>query len=516
MKFKFFLISVLFLVAKVQSQDILGKKERNKVRLQGEKFFDKGDYLNALEKYSILLSSDSLNPEWNYHVGVCKFHLKNYRHEALNYFKKCDSRINTEYHYYFGVLNHLAGNFDIARAELEIYIAMKADREQDDAWILQLIDNIFTAQNLMNRPINVEVKNLGAIINTKYSEYVPLISADGKELFFTARKPGEKFQSKDIYGQYYEDIYYSKNINGAWSLPELLPTSINTEAHDACVSLTPEGENLLIYRTSSSVINGFIYSVTFDGTTWSDLSILEGNVNRDNSLEASACYSPSGHMIIFSSNRSGGFGGKDLYKIVKLPNGKWSEAQNLGATINTPFDEDAPFIHSNGRQLYFSSQGHNNMGGFDVFVSEFDESGKFSQAKNMGYPINTVGDDIYFVLNGSETIGYYSSDREGGFGETDLYELCFLQNSSNKVNTAYVVNPQNKPCSAKITLINTTTNTIAGIYKSNPKTGKFILLSDDNHEYSIIVESDGYYKYVESIILTNDDFKIVLTPIINE
>src|SRR5690606_258080 len=137
--------------------------------------------------------------------------------------------------------------------------------------------------------------------------------------------------------------------------------------------------------------------------------------------ESYASITPNDKVIYFSSNRDGGFGGKDIYKIERLPNGSWSKAVNLGSTVNTPYDDDAPFIHSDGRTLFFSSQGHQNMGGFDIFKTKLNDNGEWTTPENIGFPINTVNDDIYFVLAADGKTGYYSSSQQGGFGGQDIY-----------------------------------------------------------------------------------------------
>ena len=311
-----------------------------------------------------------------------------------------------------------------------------------------------------------------------------------------------------MYGQYYEDIYFSELKDGIWSSPKQLTAPVNTPTHDACVGLTPEGENLLIYRTNNTLTSGDIYLTESDGSKWSEPIILDEVINSADWNEPSACFSPDGGTIYFTSNRPGGLGGKDIYRAVKLPGGKWSEPMNLGPNINTPFDDDAPFVHSNGKELYFSSKGHENMGGYDVFKSEIDSNGNWQKAKNMGSPINSTDNDIYLVLTADGQTGFLSSSRDGGLGETDLYSFRFTYGDPGYlVGEGFVRDENGNPINAKITVIETDIMKIHGVYKANRLTGKFIYLHCEDHDYEIVVEAEGYNS--KTVYMTGDTFNTI-------
>lgn len=506
MKRTFFLL-VIVVLPLMAVAGVSDKKKYKKKLHKAEIYFDKGDYYNAMVIFEELLAADSSSKYINYHVGVCKFHLQQFKKEALKYIEKADESVSQEIYYYLGILYHQNQKFDIALENFTKYQKVEV-REREDAYIKQLISNISTAKKFLTHPLAVEILNLGEGINSVHAEYVPLITADGNKLFFTSRRPNSTGGEKDLLGNYFEDIYYSVKSNDEWGTVVQLPAIINTTTHDACVGLTPEGENLLIFRTHENLISGDIYLSESDGNNWNTPVLLDPIINSADWNEPSACYSPDGEIIYFSSNRPGGFGGKDLYRSVKLPNGKWSVAINLGANINTPFDEDAPFVHANGKEFYFSSKGHENMGGYDVFKSIIDSSGTLQKAFNMGYPINTVGDDIYLVLAADGQTGYISSAREGGIGETDIYLFRFTSmDPGYVVSEGFVKNEQGEPLPAKITVIETDMMKIHGIYKSNRLTGKFIYLHCENHTYELIIESEGYFS--KTIYLQGDEVEIL-------
>lgn len=488
---KLLLLVILLMSANSLWSNVSSDKNKKKLH-KAENYFDKADYYKSMVLFEELLLEDPSSPYLNYHVGVCKYQLRQYRKEALTYLEKSNEKINTELYFYLGMLYHQNNQYDKALENLRKYLAVEI-RDNDEVVINQLINNVTSAQKLSKFPVNVSINNLGITINSAYSDYVPLISADGTKLFFTSRREGSTDGKLDVYGEYFEDIYLCEILNGKWNFPIQLSAPINTGTHDACVGLTPEGENLLIYRTNTSMTAGDIYLSESDGVKWNVPVLLDPVINSEEWNEPSACFSPDGEVIYFSSNRPGGFGGKDIYRTVKLPNGKWSQPINLGENINTAFDDDAPFVSSNGKELFFSSKGHENMGGFDIFKSEIDSNNKWKSAMNIGFPINSVYDDIYFVLTADGVHGYYSSNKEGGFGGSDIYAIEFVSlEDGYTVMEGFIKDLLGNPISAKVTVIETDKMKVHGIYKSNRLTGKFIYLSCSDHDYELIIESEGF------------------------
>lgn len=505
----YFLIAGLLLCSWLGAQP-LSRKELRRLKTKAENLFDKGEYFKSLELFDRLLKTDSLNPYYNYHAGVCKFNLKRYQRESLHNLLLAQGKVNYDVHYYLGCAWHLAEKFDLALKEFNLYLDYKGEKTIEDREVRRQVNKVIEAQKKIAGPSLTELFNLGEKINSDYPDYVPLISADGTILFFTSRRPGSTGNEKNTYGEYYEDIYEARLSGGSWAAPRNIGAPVNTNNHDACVGLTPEGQTLLIYRTSRSLVAGDVYSSIFDGSNWKEPEMLR-EIDSEKWLEPSACYSPDGNTIYFSSNRPGGYGGKDLYRVTRLPNGKWSQPVNLGAGINTPYDEDAPFIHPDGRRLYFSSTGHENMGGYDVFCTVADSNMKWSAPVNMGYPLNTVSDDIYFVVTGDGNTGYISSDRTGGLGETDIYKVNLHENDLQYgVRSGYVRSDKGAPVDARITLIDNSTNKVTGIFKSNHFTGKFILLMVPDRDYTVLVESAGHHSETVHAQLEQSDLDITL------
>ncbi len=460
--------------------------------------FDTDDFRNALIKYLSIYNEDSDNEKINLNIAISRYKLKEFPDSILPYLVKVDKSTNAEAQFYEAKIFHLEHKFDEA---IEHYVKYKKfdenKREFKNAEVDRLIEVSKHAQAYMNDPHKAVIKNLGNHINTKYPEYVPLISADETVLYFTSRRPGSTGNITDAWGNYYEDVYVSYYKKGDWSEPANVGSPINTKTHDACVALSADAQQMIIYRTSKDDISGDLYTTqaTIDG--WSAPEKLGPQINTE-FKEVSACFSPDGNSIIFSSDKPGGLGGKDLYKVVKLPNGKWSLATNMGNSINTKYDEDAPFISADGNTLYYSSKGHETMGEYDIFKCNMLEEGLFTKTEDIGYPVNTVGDDIYFVVNASAKHGYYSSLNENatepGYESEDLYfiDMHFVETDLLVKKGIALQGKSQHATAAKITLIDKETNKVSGIYNSNSNTGSFIVVLNPYASYKVIAECKDY------------------------
>lgn len=211
--------------------------------------------------------------------------------------------------------------------------------------------------------------------------------------------------------------------------------------------------------------------------------------------EPSASIAPGGEEIYFTSDRPGGFGGLDIYRIRRLPNGEWSLPLNLGPNVNTAKDEDAPFVHSDGVTLFFSSKGHNTMGGYDIFkavLTDPDMNG-WSTPENMGYPLNTVNDDIYFSLSEDGETGFFSSERVGGLGMQDIYRVEFPGTQLDYIVVRGVVtDASDEPMSARIVVSDLAGTEVQGVYNANANTGRYLLVLTPGERYMLNVEAPGF------------------------
>jgi tetratricopeptide (TPR) repeat protein len=489
-------------------------KEFRKLMWEGNQGFEIGDYLNAKNAFEKAEAIDSSNKELNYKLGMCKFEIKKFRNDSRKNFERIKSADYPEVNYYLGILYHLSKEFDKAIACFTAYQSAKGEKEHLAKEINDLLIKCYSAQLLESTKYSsVEIENLGPTINTEFPEYVPLIPADEKFMIFTSRRKNVVHDKQNVYGEYYEDIYQTFRNNGNWTAPKLLDSAINTVTHDACTGLSADGEKLLLFRTSKDTRTGDILESNFINAVWTKPTPLRLNVNSSDYIESSACYSPNNDIVFFSSNRMGGFGGKDLYYVKKLPDGTWGIPRNLGENVNTEYNEDAPFVDALGKTVYFSSEGHTNMGGYDVFKSNFDEAGYFTKAVNLGSPINTVNDDVFFVLNPDSSVAYLSSEREGGYGSQDIYKVYFNDNPATlKVYDVHVQDEQNTVIkNVDITLYDAKSNELVGKYKSNPNSGKIIFISRPQRQFKIQIQANGFEtKMLENYSLA-DNYEVLFT-----
>ncbi len=396
-------------------------------------------YYNAEIIIDKLLTIQPASANYNYRKGYLILNSRLDHAAAIPYLEKAITDINKNFDsystrersappdaiYHLAACYHLDEQLEKAKEHYALFIASSAKKSELIAVAEMNIKQCDVAQHEMNNPKEVKVNNLGKNVNTSMAEYAPAVSLDGGSIYFTSRRPWEdgsteQFRDPKLYN-YPEDVYVSYlDENNQWIAPEKLGFC-DGELNEATISVSGDEKRIYIYQDYSG--GGDIYYSDFSNNEFEQLSALKHEAVNTDYWETHCTVTPDGENMYFVSDRPGGYGGRDIYRIVKLPNGEWSKAQNLGPEINTPYDEDAPFIAVDNKTLYFSSNGDKSMGGFDVFVTFRDEMNAWSTPLNMGYPINSTGSDIFYTTTFDGTRGYLSSFRKGGFGEKDIYEI---------------------------------------------------------------------------------------------
>ncbi len=498
------------------TMNALPDKDYKKMYRIAENFFLNENYSNALPYYLKLDSVNKGNANLNFKIGYCYMNSGSTKTLSIPYFLEATKNVSDHYIEYsvkevrapFSTYSYLARayqldyKFDDAIAAFEKYkslIYQDANNAEEINDIDHEIEICKNAKEFTTSPAKYTINNLGEGVNSKYSDYSPVLSLDEKTLIFTSRRPGSTGEKKETNGQFYEDIYVSQFENEKWGNAKQIGTNINTSENEATVNLSADGQNLLIYRDDKG--DGNLYVSEKQGAAWSLPKSLGVNINTS-SWETHACFSSDNNMLFFVSNKSGGLGGRDIYKCLRLPNGEWGPAQNLGNTINTKYDEDGVFIHPNGKEIFFSSKGHNTMGGFDVFSSKMDdENGFWSKPVNMGSPINSPDDDIFFVVSADGKRGYFSSDKKGGFGEKDIYMIDFRENMPEALTllkgfvTLNGAAPSGGLANVEITATDVASNTLVQNVKPILSTGKYIMLLSSGLKgktYKINCTAEGF------------------------
>ncbi|MES2396895.1 MAG: OmpA family protein [Bacteroidota bacterium] len=352
--------------------------------------------------------------------------------------------------------------------------------------------------------IKVEIKNIGDLVNSPFIDYAPLISADGSMMVFTSRKPVIENKIKNLKDRIYFSNFDKKKMK--WSNATPFSDTINApNRNNSAISILNNGQQMLIYRDDLNT-NGDIYESHMEGSGWTEPVNMGEPINSPYK-EPSACISPDGRTIYFVSDRKGGLGGFDIWYSTKDSAEKWGDAKNMGASVNSMEDEDGLFIHSDGKTLFFSSKGHNSMGGYDVFMSVLDQTTKVASTPiNLGPSINTNEDDLYFVMEANGKTGYYSSNRPGGSGEKDIYQITFGENiltGNLRLLKGRVLDKKGNPMVSKIIVKDKATGDIIGTFASNSATGKYLITLPADKNYDVEFTADGYIPYSYSIESSN-------------
>jgi len=500
------IVCLSILTGQLQAQFKSYDKEQKNQFLEAESFFQYGDYLSALKIYEKLEPASENFPEFHYYMGTSYFNLKRFSESKEHL--EIGSEYNKDALYRLAKVQLHNKDLRGARKTLMTYDTLLSSLKEpaytkDD--VEYMMNKIYTAAELMRNPDVVNIINLGPNVNSKDAEYGPLISSDETILIYTARRISEN-NGMDPTGQPFEDIYYcNRNDKGNWSEGQLIPGEVNTPKHDAAVGLSPGGDRLFIYRSHENNVGGDIYETDLRDDKWTIPIRMPDEINNMQTIEPSASLSLDGRTFYFSSNRDGGYGGFDIYRVVMLPNGKWSEPTNLGPNVNTKYNDDGPFIHPDGKTLYFSSEGHKNMGGYDIFKSVLEDEA-WSKPVNLGFPTNTTKDDVYYVISANEQHAYYSSDKEGGFGDQDIYKIDYLERSlRSSVIRGTVVDGMGKPLRADISVVEIESGELSGVYVSNEKDGEFIFLVNPNVLYEVLIEHPDYPEFYEDVEYTIND-----------
>ncbi|CAA9234379.1 MAG: 18K peptidoglycan-associated outer membrane lipoprotein; Peptidoglycan-associated lipoprotein precursor; Outer membrane protein P6; OmpA/MotB precursor [uncultured Adhaeribacter sp.] len=390
------------------------------------KYYENENYRAAIPFFEQALSKDPDNAKALFRAGVS--YLAYDKEKSSDYIYKAQRlkpNVSNEVEYWLGRVDHINYRFDEAIAHYKLYRAKlknKDDYQKDEANLL--IKQSENAKTMFANPKDIFVQNLGPTVNTAYSEHSPVISKDGKTLIFTTRSHSGKGEAAD--GEYFEDIVEStRGANGNWKKPSSLSGRLNSQGHDAAIQLFDNDTKLLLYRQDE---NGDFFVSEKTNGEWGQPKRLGSNINtRD--YESDAYITPDGKTMYFATNHYSEDGDKEIYVSKRTPKGEWGKPRNMGRTINTPFDEDSPFLTPNGKTMYFTSRGHNTMGGYDVFVTRYDSVGrKWTKPENMGYPVNTPDDDAYYRLSADGSVAYLSSYRMNGYGEKDIWMINYNRN----------------------------------------------------------------------------------------
>ncbi len=393
--------------------------------IEAEYFFMSEDYQDALPFYLEIFDKMPDNSNVAYRIGACYLNITGKKNLAVEYLKAASENLSAKPEE--GTVSELSAPYDalyeLGCAYLVNYQFDKAkdaftrfsgtlleDDHENRAIVEQQIRSCDTAKEMISKPVSYLEENMGLIFNDDKANFNPVISADGKTFAFMVSL------------KFYDAVMLSKLVNGKWTPPVNITPELMSDG-DMYISCLSDGGKLLVLSRDDN-FNSDIYYSTFDGNAWGACRKMNRNINTKY-WESHGFISEDGERLIFASDRPGGYGGLDLY-ISRKTGGDWGPAVNLGPEINTPLNEDRPFLINNGKTLFFSSQGHVTMGGYDLFRSELQSNNIWSKPANLGYPLNTPDDNIFFMPAANGKSGYYSIYKEAeGQGNYDIYKITF-------------------------------------------------------------------------------------------
>jgi outer membrane protein OmpA-like peptidoglycan-associated protein len=513
----------------------------------GNEYYRKGlgTYNLALEKYWIALDYNDANAALHYRIGVCYIFTGRDKTKALFHIKKAyeiDPYVASDINYLLGRVYHLNLQFDMAIKEYENYQNSLTPRQKKKSKIdtEKLIAECKYGMELVANPRRIILQNLGKNVNTSYDDYNSIILQDKRLMYFTSRRPSTtKGRRCVLDNKFYEDVYLSKLDKENWSEASnvQLGKKINTKQNDAIQGFSHSNTKMYIYKGDKK--GGSLYVSTNKKNEWRKPKPIK-KVLRTKERETAMFMTPDNNTIYFISKRKdSSVGGKDIFYSKKASNGKWERPQNLSLKVNTPYDEEGLYLDPSGDTLFFSSKGHNSMGGFDVFRTTKDAEGNWNSPVNLGYPINSPEDDLYYKVGENAKIAYLSTVRDEGLGGLDMFKLIYLGAekeflfSKEEDTLAWFVKPindlfykmpqkleidstlyligqvtdanSNQPIVAKLQLIDREKSMVVATTISE-ESGNYKIKLPDKKAFGVEINATGYMFFIDTIDLSQEQF----------
>ncbi len=421
-----------------------------KVFIDAEYFFINEDYQEALYAYNTIYKKGHTdNANINYRIGQCYLNIPGAKEQAIAYLEKACKKVSNnyiegsyhEYHapydayFFLGNAYRINYQFDKAIKAYEKFKELLGNKEKKAIKVTDTeIQACKNAVVMIKSPVKVGFINIGSPINTASKDFFPAVNSDESVIVYNSSQ------------KFYEAVYFSKKVDNKWTTPINITPQIQSDGNQFVSSLSFDGTELYLREEDNFQAN--ILVSKYQNGEWTKSVPLNKNINTK-FWEGNACVSKDGTTLYFSSNKSGGYGEMDIYKSTRKPGGDWGTAVNLGPVINTDLNEDAPYITEDGKRLYFISQGHYSMGGYDIFYSDLGADGKWQETVNVGYPLNTPDDDLHFapVRNGkSAYISLYSKE---GAGNDDIFKVILVP---EEIETAKIQNAEEPKLNEKLVM----------------------------------------------------------------
>ncbi len=398
-------------------------------------------------------------------------------------------------------------NYDEAIKCFETYLELDKRESETELDAKRGLKIARFRKEALAHPVPFNPQNLGAAVNSRDDEYLPSLTADGQTLVFTRRFPRKATTTANTKEE--EDLYVSTLNNGQWSRAERMPEPVNSTDNEGAQCISQDGR-IMFYTACNRNDGGGrcdLYMCVNKSGRWSKPRNLGSAVNSG-TWEGQPTFSIDGRTLYFVSNRKGGHGGMDIWKTT-FDGGQWTAPENLGPEINTEFDEMSPFIHFDDHTLYFSSNRPEGMGGMDLFVAKRDDNGRWTQPTNLGYPINTEGDDNNLIVSADGRTAIFASQRDGGQGKMDLYSFELPVESRPTVAICFKGRVSNakdgQPVASDIRIIDLANGTTVANTSSDGKNGLYIVSLPAGKDYAFHVTANGFLFHSQNVEKNNEN-----------
>lgn len=480
---------------------------------KGKELYDDEDYSAANEQFEQALEKDGNHKDALCYLGYAQYELGNYQ-EALSAMSRLEKVAEDDYWAWYlyikGQCNEHLKNWEEAAKDYDKFMSLYSEAADRTTFHHRAAVRKYYAENATkvreakaNMP---EPINLGEAVNSISADMMPQINPTGDRLYFTSERKGGMDTKQSEENDWGEDMYYMENTNGVWGNPILLPEPINSYENDGTSTFSADGQQMIYVKCGDD--NGVgdcdLYTSYLEGNQWAKPTNL-GNVVNSKEWDSQPTLSSDGNLIIFVSSRADSYNeSMDLYMSRKNKFGQWGPAQNLGATLNTPFGEKSPYLAPDGKTLYFSSEGHPGFGDYDIFASVF-EDGKWTEPKNLGAPLNSDGQDTYFTISASGESAFFASDRSG-VGDLDLFSVSIpeeLRPKPSVIVKGIVTNAKdNTKIDAWVLVEDINTGELIATAKSNSLSGEYLVVLPSGRNYSVSANKEGFFFYSNKFEVT--------------
>lgn len=469
---------------------------------QADEAFRDGNYFKAAELYGKLLEEDSTNVEYHLRAGLSHLSTDRAPGKAAPHLEKALESEGIDQRYHIDLARAYMHHHEYGKAEKSINKYLKTGTGKRSEEAEKMLRDCQAAKELMSFPVDVDFMNAGQKVNTEYPEYNAFIDVDETRLVYTTRRKTSLNPQPEFDGYYPSDIMIALKESTGFSQGKSVGANLNTQFDEQVVGMTNSGDSIFIYLDHINDY-GDVYLSQYESTKYQRPIKIEGEINSGY-LEASATISPDGNTIVFSSNRNGDEN-FDLYMARKLPDGTWGKIQSLGDEVNTPFNENYPNFSPDGKTIYFASDGHAGMGGYDIFFTNWEPvSNSWSRPQNVGYPINTSSDDRTISFTQDKKHAYVASIREEGYGDLDIYRVTFNERVTDPAIFRVSVNSEDTTKTAPTPEINIKNeyDELIGRYLPSKYTDKYIFALYPGRYY-VYIDAQGYSPYNEMMIVND-------------